>query len=253
MLLRSFVPSRSVDLATPKLGGLASLPHSVAAGHDRRAGHWSNGHPGRLAGRDERLARMSVLALIIVGVPARISPGGPLPCWKDLLTCGPPSAWADVPPARDPMPAFRAATTAEISVITKVERRGPPSRGDLADIPDPAALATRRRRRAGPPIEHPADRGALVRRQPRRPARGPRRGIEENTLLHKDFIVEGDRLPEGRAEPAPRSPCSSWPRWPTTTCNSSRTRPASSESPCWWRSTEPARAADAAVADPASR
>ncbi|MET3960339.1 indole-3-glycerol phosphate synthase [Marmoricola sp. OAE513] len=45
---------------------------------------------------------------------------------------------ADTDAARDPMPAFRAPG---LSVISEVKRRSP-SKGDLADIPDPAALAT---------------------------------------------------------------------------------------------------------------
>ncbi len=45
---------------------------------------------------------------------------------------------ADVPPPLDPMPAFR---TSGSSVIAEVKRRSP-SKGDLADIPDPAALAS---------------------------------------------------------------------------------------------------------------
>jgi len=38
----------------------------------------------------------------------------------------------DLPPARDPMPAFRQPGS---SVIAEVKRRSP-SKGDLADIPD---------------------------------------------------------------------------------------------------------------------
>ena len=44
---------------------------------------------------------------------------------------------ADAPAPRDPMPHFRARGS---SVIAEVKRRSP-SKGDLADIPDPAVLA----------------------------------------------------------------------------------------------------------------
>ncbi len=44
---------------------------------------------------------------------------------------------ADAPPARDPLPAFRAPG---VSIIAEVKRKSP-SKGELADIPDPAGLA----------------------------------------------------------------------------------------------------------------
>jgi indole-3-glycerol phosphate synthase len=44
---------------------------------------------------------------------------------------------ADVPPARDPLPGFRAPG---VSIIAEVKRKSP-SKGALADIPDPAKLA----------------------------------------------------------------------------------------------------------------
>jgi indole-3-glycerol phosphate synthase len=43
----------------------------------------------------------------------------------------------DIPPALDPMPSFRSPA---LSVIAEVKRRSP-SKGALADIPDPASLA----------------------------------------------------------------------------------------------------------------
>ena len=75
---------------------------------------------------------MSVLDDIIVGVREDLARRQAAVPEADLR-----AALADVPPARDPMPAFRAPGS---SVIAEVKRRSP-SKGDLADIPDPAALA----------------------------------------------------------------------------------------------------------------
>ena len=75
---------------------------------------------------------MSVLDDIVAGVRvdlARREAEVPL---RDLR-----SALADVDPPRDPMPHFRSPGS---SVIAEVKRRSP-SKGALADIPDPAELA----------------------------------------------------------------------------------------------------------------
>ncbi|MFC5728471.1 MULTISPECIES: indole-3-glycerol phosphate synthase TrpC [Nocardioides] len=102
------------------------------------------------------------------------------------------AALADVPPARDPMPHFRGPGS---SVIAEVKRKSP-SKGDLADIPDPAALAkeyaaggaaaisvlTEQRRFNGSLDDLRAVRAAV-----------------DTPLLRKDFIVTEYQLLEARA------------------------------------------------------
>ena len=102
------------------------------------------------------------------------------------------AALADVDPPRDPMPALR---TAGSSVIAEVKRKSP-SKGALADIPDPAALAqeyaaggaaaisvlTEQRRFGGSLDDLRAVRAAV-----------------DTPILRKDFIVERYQLLEARA------------------------------------------------------
>ena len=98
------------------------------------------------------------------------------------------AALADAPPPRDPMPHLRAPGS---SVIAEVKRRSP-SKGDLAEIPDPAALA----------VEYAA--GISVLTEERRFGGSLAdlyavRATVDVPLLRKDFIVETYQLVEARA------------------------------------------------------
>src|SRR4051812_7467120 len=95
-------------------------------------------------------------------------------------------------PPRDPMPAFRAPG---LSVIAEVKRRSP-SKGELADIPDPAALATAY-------AEGGADAISVLTEERRfggslDDLRAVRAAVD-TPLLRKDFVVSGYQLLEARA------------------------------------------------------
>ena len=130
---------------------------------------------------------MSVLDDIVAGVRTDLAARESVTGLADLR-----AALADVDPPRDPMPHFRAAGS---SVIAEVKRRSP-SKGDLADIPDPASLARRyadggaaaisvltERRRFGGSLD---DLRAV-------------RAAVDTPLLRKDFIVTPYQLVEARA------------------------------------------------------
>jgi indole-3-glycerol phosphate synthase len=98
----------------------------------------------------------------------------------------------DVPPARDPLPSFRQAGS---SVIAEVKRRSP-SKGELADIPVPAALATAYERGGAAAIsvltEERRFGGSLADLHAVRAA-------VDLPVLRKDFVVEPYQLLEARA------------------------------------------------------
>lgn len=129
----------------------------------------------------------TVLEEIVAGVRDDLAAREALVSEADLR-----AALLDAPATRDPMPHLRGAAT---SVIAEVKRRSP-SRGLLADIADPAALA-----------REYADGGAAaisVLTETRRfggsleDLRAVRASVE-TPLLRKDFIVSEYQLLEARA------------------------------------------------------
>lgn len=129
----------------------------------------------------------TVLDGIVAGVLEDLAARRAITTERDLR-----AALADVDPPRDPMPALRAASS---SVIAEVKRKSP-SKGELADIADPAALAadyaaggaaaisvlTEQRRFNGSLADLRAVRAAV-----------------DTPLLRKDFIVTDYQLLEARA------------------------------------------------------
>jgi indole-3-glycerol phosphate synthase len=102
------------------------------------------------------------------------------------------AALADVAPARDPMPHFRGPG---VSVIAEVKRRSP-SKGELAEIPEPAALAEAYARGGAAAIsvltEERRFGGSLT------DLRAIRAAVDV-PVLRKDFIVTPYQLLEARA------------------------------------------------------
>jgi indole-3-glycerol phosphate synthase len=133
---------------------------------------------------------MSVLDDIVTGVREDLS--------RRQAQVGEPDLRArllDVPPPLDPMPRLRSAGS---SVIAEVKRRSP-SRGDLADIPDPAALASAYERGGAAAVsvltEERRFGGSLADLDAVRAAVGV-------PVLRKDFVVDPYQLLEARAHGA---------------------------------------------------
>jgi indole-3-glycerol phosphate synthase len=129
---------------------------------------------------------MSVLDEIIAGVREDLAAREAATPLADVR-----AALADVDPARDPMPHFRAAGS---SVIAEVKRKSP-SKGELADIPDPAVLAAAYAQGGAAAIsvltEQRRFNGTLD------DLRAVRAAVE-TPILRKDFVVSSYQLIEGR-------------------------------------------------------
>ena len=130
---------------------------------------------------------MSVLDEIIAGVREDLAAREAATPLADVR-----AALADVDSARDPMPHFRAPGS---SVIAEVKRKSP-SKGALADIPDPAVLAAAYARGGAAAIS------VLTEQRRFNGTLGDLRAVRaavETPILRKDFIVSGYQLVEGRA------------------------------------------------------
>ena len=130
---------------------------------------------------------MSVLDQIIVGVREDLGRRRAERSLADLE-----SALRSTPAPRDPLPGF---TAPELAVIAEVKRRSP-SKGDLAPITDPAALAQAYSRGGASAIsvltEERRFNGSLA-------DLAAVRAAVETPLLRKDFMVDAYQVFEARA------------------------------------------------------
>ena len=131
--------------------------------------------------------RSDVLSDIVAGVRTDLARRRTETSEADLR-----AALTDVDPPRDPMPHLRGAGS---SVIAEVKRRSP-SKGDLAEIADPAALASRYAAGGAAAIsvltEERRFGGSLA------DLRAVRAAVD-TPLLRKDFLVEPYQVLEARA------------------------------------------------------
>lgn len=129
----------------------------------------------------------SVLDEIIAGVREDLAAREALLPYDEVVALA-----QQAPAPRDPMPAFRAPG---LSVISEVKRKSP-SKGDLAEITDPAALATSYAQGGAHAIsvltEQRRFNGSLD------DLRAVRAAVE-TPLLRKDFIVTSYQVHEARA------------------------------------------------------
>lgn len=145
------------------------------------------GLAGAVRPRDVEVFPLSVLDDIVAGVRLDLARRQAEVPEADLR-----ASLADVDPARDPMPRLQEA---EVSVIAEVKRRSP-SKGALADIPDPAELAAAYARGGATAIsvltEERRFGGSLD------DLRAVRAAVP-TPLLRKDFVVEDYQILEARA------------------------------------------------------
>jgi indole-3-glycerol phosphate synthase len=129
----------------------------------------------------------SVLDQIIAGVREDLAAREARVSYEEVC-----AAAQAAPAPRDPMPAFRAAGT---SVISEVKRKSP-SKGDLAEIADPAALAQAYERGGAHAIsvltEQRRFNGSLD------DLRAVRAAVD-TPVLRKDFMVTSYQVQEARA------------------------------------------------------